>query len=160
MSLIFLDLVLAERKTEPSKFGIVSVSFLSAYFQRFFAYLSSTYCKTANDSLGLIIGRSPVQVRVGPPFLLRFNHLSRSDPPIYGFGSLCICLKKPVLLFCARHFAIAAIHCPKRYRNLVPTLLLFDLGQVNPINLILKYNSSHSIRFTGQFLVEHRKIYK
>jgi hypothetical protein len=131
MSLIFLSLVLSEPETELREFGIVSVSFLSAYCQGFFTYFSSTYYKTANDSLGLIIARSPVQVRVGQPFLYKYHRfISTQTRRFMDFGAHSTFLKNtlcctlfykttmPALLTCQRHKP------PIQFKSLVQDLIM------------------------------------
>jgi hypothetical protein len=63
------------RKPTPAQFGIGSVSVSLAFPARKTRYLSSAYYPDSALSELLIIGRSKVQVLMGPPFLIRIIEL-------------------------------------------------------------------------------------
>ena len=71
----FFGLLKRVRKPIPKRFGMRSVSVDAALAAQKTRYKSSTYCPGSALSLLLIIGRSKVQVLLGPPFLIIFKHL-------------------------------------------------------------------------------------
>jgi hypothetical protein len=74
-TLLFFELLPAAQETDPTKFGIRSVSVTLPHPTRKTRYLSSAYCPGSALSKLLIIGRSKVQILLGPPFSIDFRDL-------------------------------------------------------------------------------------